>query len=58
MILLLNKSDKLSKNKASQALISAKNKLTNLTIEHYVIATSATDKTGIDALVEKIEILK
>ena len=58
MILLLNKSDKLSKNKASQALISAKNKLTNLTIEHYVIATSATNKTGIDKLVEKIEILK
>jgi len=56
--LLLNKSDKLSKNKASQELISAKNKLTNLTIEHYVIATSATDKTGIDTLVEKIEILK
>ena len=58
MILLLNKSDKLSKNKASQALISAKNKLTNLTIEHYVIATSAIDKIGIETLVEKIEILK
>jgi GTP-binding protein len=58
MILLLNKSDKLSRNKASQALHNAQKTLAKLSIEHYIITTSATDKTGISSLVEKIEVLK
>ena len=58
MILLLNKSDKLSRNKASQALHNAQKTLSKLSIEHYIITTSATDKTGISSLVEKIEGLK
>ena len=54
MILLLNKSDKLSKNKVSQAVMNAKKILGSLSIKHYVIATSATNKTGIEDLLESI----
>ena len=54
MILLLNKSDKLSKNKVSQAVMNAKKILGSLSIKSYVIATSATNKTGIEDLLESI----
>ena len=54
MILLLNKSDKLSKNKVSQAVMNAKKILGSLSIKRYVIATSATNKTGIEDLLESI----
>ena len=54
MILLLNKSDKLSKNKVSQAVMNAKKILGSLSIKHYVIATSATNKIGIEDLLESI----
>ena len=54
VILLLNKSDKLSKNKVSQAVMNAKKILGSLSIKHYVIATSATNKTGIEDLLESI----
>ena len=58
MILLLNKADKLSNNKASQVTNSAKKTLQKLSTKHHVIATSATNKTGIEALIEKINELK
>ena len=58
MILLLNKADKLSNNKASQVTNSAKKTLQKLSTKHHVIATSATNKTGIAALLEKINELK
>ena len=58
MILLLNKADKLSNNKASQVTNSAKKTLQKLSTKHYVIATSATNKTGIAALLKKINELK
>ena len=58
MILLLNKADKLSNNKASQVTNSAKKTLQKLSTKHHVIATSATNKTGISALLEKINELK
>ena len=58
MILLLNKADKLSNNKASQVINSAKKTLQKLSTKHYVFATSATNKTGIAALLEKINELK
>ena len=58
MILLLNKADKLSNNKASKVINSAKQTLQKLSTKHHVIATSATNKTGIAALLEKINELK
>ena len=58
MILLLNKADKLSKNKASQSVLKAAKYLSGLSTKHYVIATSATAKTGIISLTEKINELK
>ena len=58
MILLLNKADKLSNNKASQVTNSAKKTLQKLSTKHHVIATSATNKKGIEALLEKINELK
>ena len=54
MILLLNKADKLSKNKISQALSGAKKNLEELSVKHHIIAVSAINKTGIDRLLEKI----
>ena len=54
MILLLNKADKLSKNKVAQALSGAKKNLEELSVKHHIIAVSAINKTGIDKLLEKI----
>ena len=54
MILLLNKSDKLSKNKIAQAVSSAKKSLNHISVKNCIIATSATNKLGIDSLLEKI----
>ena len=54
MILLLNKADKLSKNKIAQALSGAKKNLEELSVKHHIIAVSAINKTGIDRLLEKI----
>ena len=58
MILLLNKADKLSKNKISQATLSAEKKLERLSTKHYVIATSATNKIGIESLLARINEFK
>ena len=54
MILLLNKSDKLSKNKIAQAVSSAEKSLNHISVKNCIIATSATNKLGIDSLLEKI----
>ena len=54
MILLLNKSDKLSKNKIAQAVSSAEKSLNHLSVKNCILATSATNKLGIDSLLEKI----
>ena len=54
MILLLNKSDKLSNNKVSQAVLKAQKDMQRLSSKHYIIATSATEKTGIGSLLAKI----
>ena len=58
VILLLNKSDKLSKNKVFQAVEKAKNNLEKLSIKSVIIATSATNKTGIDSLTEMVKQIK
>ena len=58
MILVLNKSDKLSRNKVSRALTEAVDSLSSLSTEHYVITTSAIDKSGISNLTERIKSLK
>ena len=58
MILVLNKSDKLSRDKVSRALTDAVNSLSSLSTEHYVITTSAIDKSGISNLTERIKSLK
>ena len=58
MIFLLNKADKLSKNKISQATFSAEKKLERLSTKHYVLATSATNKIGIESLLARINELK
>ena len=55
MILLLNKSDKLSNNKVSQAVLNAQKDMHRLTTKHYIIATSATEKTGISSLLRQIQ---
>ena len=54
MILLLNKSDKLSNNKVSQTVLNAKKDMQRLSTEHHIIASSATERTGIDSLLRKI----
>tara|TARA_Y100000768_G_scaffold253645_1_gene192718 strand:+ start:1462 stop:2061 length:600 start_codon:yes stop_codon:yes gene_type:complete len=54
MILLLNKSDKLSNNKVSQAVIKAQKEMQRISSKHFIIATSATEKTGIESLLVKI----
>tara|TARA_Y100000768_G_scaffold77426_1_gene54789 strand:+ start:681 stop:1280 length:600 start_codon:yes stop_codon:yes gene_type:complete len=58
MILLLNKADKLSKNKISQATLRAEKKTERLSTKHYVLATSATNKIGIESLLARINELK
>ena len=52
LIALLNKSDKLSKNKTSQENLKANNKLREVSTECTVISTSATTRKGIDELIE------
>ena len=54
----INKSDKLSRNKVSRALTEAVDSLSSLSTEHYVITTSAIDKSGISNLTERIKSLK
>ena len=52
LIVLLNKSDKLSKNKVSQEQLLALKDLKNLSTKNFVISTSATTKDGVNELVE------
>ena len=52
LVVLLNKSDKLSKNKASQERLRALDELKNLSTSNFVISTSATTKDGVNELVE------
>ena len=54
MILLLNKADKLSKNQIAQTVLNATKELNKLSTEHFVIPVSATKKTGINLVLEKI----
>ena len=54
MILLLNKADKLSKSQIAQTVLSATKELNKLSTEHFVIPVSATKKTGINLVLEKI----
>ncbi len=58
VILLLNKSDKLSKNKVFQEITKAKKNIEKLSIKSVIIATSATNKTGIDSLTEMVKQIK
>ena len=52
LIVLLNKSDKLSKNKASQEQLLAINELEGLSTKHFVLITSAKTKEGVNELIE------
>ncbi len=52
LVVLLNKSDKLSKNKISQECLHAQKKLKKLSIKNSVLATSATTKNGVSDLIE------
>tara|TARA_B100001173_G_C15878079_1_gene500292 strand:+ start:197 stop:805 length:609 start_codon:yes stop_codon:yes gene_type:complete len=54
LIILLNKSDKLSKNKASQEKLKALKVVMNLSTRNLVISTSATKKNGIPELIETL----
>ena len=54
MILLLNKADKLSKSQVAQTVLNATKELNKLSTEHFVIPVSATKKTGINLVLEKI----
>ena len=54
MILLLNKADKLSKSQIAKTVLNATKELNKLSTEHFVIPVSATKKTGINLLLEKI----
>ena len=54
MILLLNKADKLSKSQIAKTVLSATKALNKLSTEHFVIPVSATKKTGINLVLEKI----
>ena len=54
MILLLNKADKLSKSQIAQTVLNASKKLNKLSTEHFIIPVSATKKTGINLVLEKI----
>ena len=54
MILLLNKADKLSKSQIAQTVLKATKELNKLSTEHFVIPVSATKKTGINLVLEKI----
>ena len=52
LIILLNKSDKLSKNKANHEKLKALEVLKGLSTESVVISTSATKKDGVKELIE------
>ena len=54
MILLLNKADKLSKSEIAKTVLNATKVLNKLSTEHFVIPVSATKKTGINLVLEKI----
>ncbi len=54
LIVLLNKSDKLSKNKASQEQLLAINELEGLSTKYFVLITSAKTKEGVNELIETI----
>ena len=54
LIVLLNKSDKLSKNKTSQEQLQALKELKNLSTRNFVISTAATTKDGVNELIEVI----
>ena len=54
LIILLNKSDKLSKNKASYEKLQAVKVLKNLSTKNFVISASATKKDGVNELIETI----
>ena len=54
MILLLNKADKLSKSQIAQTVSKASKELNKLSTKHFIIPVSATKKTGINLLLEKI----
>ena len=52
LIVLLNKSDKLSKNKASREQLLAINELEGLSTKYFVLITSAKTKEGVNELIE------
>ena len=54
MILLLNKADKLSKSQIAKTVLNVTKELNKLSTEHFVIPVSATKKTGINLVLEKI----
>ena len=54
MILLLNKADKLSKSQIAKTVLNATKELNKLSTKHFVIPVSATKKTGINLVLEKI----
>ena len=54
MILLLNKADKLSKSQIAQTVLTATKELNKLSTKHFIIPVSATKKTGINLVLEKI----
>ena len=54
MILLLNKADKLSKSQIAQTVLNATKELNKLSTEHFIIPVSATKKSGINLVLEKI----
>ena len=58
MILLLNKADKLSKSQIAKTVLNATKELNKLSTEHFVIPVSATKKTGINLVFEKINEMK
>ena len=54
MILILNKADKLSKSQIAQTVLNATKELNKLSTEHFIIPVSATKKSGINLVLEKI----
>jgi len=54
LVVLLNKSDKLSKNKVSQGQLKALNELKILSTKNFVISTSAITKDGVNELVKVV----
>ena len=54
MILLLNKADKLSKGQVAQTVLKTTKELNKLSTKHFIIPVSATKKTGISLVLEKI----